>query len=74
MKAIEVALVLLILVPAFVNFYTPIYNRANPTLAGMPFFYWFQILLLAICVIPYLAFTYIEKKRQTPPVLPSTKM
>ena len=74
MKAIEISLFLLIFAPAFINFFTPIYNHANPTLGGLPFFYWFPILLLAICVIPYLAFTYIEKKRQSPPLLPSAKM
>jgi hypothetical protein len=30
---------------------------------GMPFFWWFQILLLALTTIPYLVFTYIQGKR-----------
>ncbi len=59
-----IALALLIIVPAFINFYTPIYNYSKPALDGMPFFYWFQILLLALTTIPYLAFTFIEKRRR----------
>ncbi|MGI0078531.1 MAG: DUF3311 domain-containing protein [Nitrososphaerales archaeon] len=58
-----ITLALLIIVPSFINFFIPIYNYVNPQLGGMPFFYWFQILLLALTTIPYLAFTYIEKKR-----------
>ena len=33
---------LLLLVPLLVLF-TPLYNRVNPKLFGMPFFYWFQL-------------------------------
>ncbi|HET9604828.1 MAG TPA: DUF3311 domain-containing protein [Gemmatimonadales bacterium] len=34
---------LLFLVVTFVALWVPLYNRTEPTLAGMPFFYWFQI-------------------------------
>ncbi|HKW04414.1 MAG TPA: hypothetical protein VJN71_03855 [Nitrososphaerales archaeon] len=59
----HIGLALLLVIPGFINFFTPIYNYANPTLDGMPFFFWFQILLLAFTTIPYLAFSYIEKRR-----------
>lgn len=59
----KLVLVLLIVVPGFLNFYTPLYNYSDPTLDGMPFFYWFQIVLLGAMVIPYVAFTYIEDRR-----------
>jgi len=29
----------------------PIYNKINPTLGGLPIFYWYQILLLAVTTI-----------------------
>ena len=32
-----------VLIPAF-------YNKADPTLGGMPFFYWYQMLWIAISV------------------------
>ncbi len=62
-KLTKLLLVLLIAVPAFLNFYTPLYNFTNPTLGGMPFFYWFQIVLLGSMVIPYAIFTYVEERR-----------
>jgi hypothetical protein len=63
-KPVQIGLVLLIVVPAFINFYVPIYNFINPELGGLPFFYWFQILLLLLTTLPYLAFSYIENKRK----------
>ncbi|MDG6908239.1 MAG: hypothetical protein JRN20_20915 [Nitrososphaerota archaeon] len=57
-----IALILLLAVPAFLNIYTPLYNSNTPYLDGLPYFYWFQILLLLLCIGPYLAFTYIERK------------
>jgi len=45
-----------------INFYTPLYNYVNPKFEGLPFFYWFQIMMLFIVVIPYLAFTYLAKR------------
>ncbi len=37
---------LLILVP--LTMWVPLYNRVEPTLAGFPFFYWFQLLTIVI--------------------------
>ncbi len=38
----------LLLVPVILPLLTPIYDRDRPTLAGMPFFYWFQLGLAAL--------------------------
>jgi hypothetical protein len=38
----------LLLVPVILPLLTPIYNRERPTFAGMPFFYWFQLGLVAL--------------------------
>ncbi|MGH6967653.1 MAG: DUF3311 domain-containing protein [Stellaceae bacterium] len=32
----------------FVSLWVPVYNRIEPTFIGLPFFYWFQILLILI--------------------------
>ncbi len=61
----KVLLVLLIVIPAFLNFYAPLYNYASPSLGGMPFFYWFQIVLLGSMVIPYVIFSSVEEGRST---------
>lgn len=39
---------LLFLVVTVVALWVPIYNRTEPTLAGMPFFYWFQIAWIVV--------------------------
>jgi|BEDMetMinimDraft_2_1075160.scaffolds.fasta_scaffold00198_9 O-antigen/teichoic acid export membrane protein len=62
MRAIHVVMALLLIVPILINFYTPLYNYVNPKFEGLPFFYWFQIMMLFIVVIPYLAFTYLAKR------------
>ncbi|MEM3670391.1 MAG: DUF3311 domain-containing protein [Thermoprotei archaeon] len=62
-KGTAVVLVLLLLVISLINVLTPIYNFANPYLFGMPFFYWFQIILLPIGTVLYLIFSFIENNR-----------
>jgi hypothetical protein len=41
---------LLLIVP-FIALLTPLYNQKTPELAGMPFFYWFQLLIIPIGVV-----------------------
>lgn len=40
---------LLLLVPLF-SLFTPLYNRIDPKLLGIPFFYWFQLFSVFIGV------------------------
>jgi Protein of unknown function (DUF3311) len=39
---------LLFVVLFFVALWVPLYNRVEPTLLGMPFFYWFQLVLILV--------------------------
>ncbi|WP_199429020.1 DUF3311 domain-containing protein [Qaidamihabitans albus] len=41
---------LLLIIPFWILI-TPIYNREGPALFGMPFFYWFQFVGIAVGVI-----------------------
>ncbi|MCL5423745.1 MAG: DUF3311 domain-containing protein [Candidatus Marsarchaeota archaeon] len=41
----------LIIIPFLVYFSVPLYNITNPAIGGLPFFYWFQILMLPITAI-----------------------
>lgn len=46
---------LLLLVPYAAYFWVPFYNRLDPALFGIPFFYWWQILwviLTPACIAP----------------------
>jgi len=71
-SSVKIVLALLLAVPIAINIYLPIYNRVNPELGGLPFFWWFQMFLLAICVVPYLAFSFIENAR-TKDAIPITE-
>ena len=50
---------LLIIVPML----TPIYNRVNPMLFGIPFFYWFQIMFIPL-EIALITLVYQATKRR----------
>ncbi len=40
----------LLLVPLLVTLYPPIYNRRTPELFGIPFFYWYQLVIISVGV------------------------
>jgi len=40
----------LLLLPLVVTLYPPLYNRVTPELAGIPFFYWYQLAVIAVGV------------------------
>jgi hypothetical protein len=45
--------------------WVPLYNRIEPTLFGIPFFYWYQMLwtvLGALCIVP--VYLYEERRRK----------
>jgi hypothetical protein len=50
---------LLLLIPYFAMLWVPSYNRVFPMLAGIPFFYWYQMLWIvlgaAVMIPVYLA-------------------
>jgi hypothetical protein len=44
----------LLVLPCLIALATPFYNSIEPSLAGIPFFYWFQLILIpvsAICIV-----------------------
>ena len=41
----------LLLLPLVAVLYPPLYNRRSPELLGMPFFYWWQFLMVVVSVI-----------------------
>jgi uncharacterized membrane protein len=58
-KKRHIILVLLILIPSFVNLGVPIYNRDSPEFFGIPFFYWFQTTWLFASAGFYIVFAYL---------------
>ena len=51
-------LVILVCIPATLSLAVPLYNNATE-FYGLPFFYWFQIILLASSTGFYLAYSFI---------------
>jgi len=41
----------ILFIPFFVAIWVPLYNRMEPSLYGIPFFYWFQFVLIVIAAI-----------------------
>ena len=62
---------LLFLIPLLAMLWVPSYNRLEPTLGGVPFFYWYQLawILLGAGIV-LLVFT-IERKIAPTPKSPS---
>jgi hypothetical protein len=41
----------LLLIPLIGTLIPPLYNHEDPTLAGIPFFYWYQLLWVPLSVL-----------------------
>lgn len=54
---------LLLIIPTAVLLALPLYNRENPTLLGLPFFYWFQGLWLFVAALMYVVAARILVRR-----------
>ena len=42
---------LFLIVPSLLLLFPPLYNRIEPALIGMPFFYWFQLVLIPVAAL-----------------------
>ena len=42
---------LFLVVPSLLLLVPPLYNRIEPALIGMPFFYWFQLVLIPVTAL-----------------------
>ena len=52
----------LLLVPIIVPLLTFLYNRETPRLFGIPFFFWFQMLLAPLAVIASVSAFYLARR------------
>ncbi len=41
----------LLLIPVVASLSVPFYNRVEPAIGGVPFFYWFQLALVLVCTL-----------------------
>ncbi|GGM34160.1 DUF3311 domain-containing protein [Dactylosporangium sucinum] len=52
----------LLVVPTVAPLLVPLYNRADPTLWGVPFFYWYQ-LACAVLAIVVISVVYLATRK-----------
>ncbi len=61
-----VLIIIILIPPVVVPLWVPLYDKADPTLWGFPFFYWFQFLLIIcaaiITIIAYLLSVVADRK------------
>jgi hypothetical protein len=46
---------LLLLIPCVIAVWVPLFNSVGPELFGIPFFYWFQLLLVPVSALAIFA-------------------
>lgn len=54
---------LLLVIPCVLALWVPLFNMEEPALFGMPFFYWFQLLLIPVSALLILAADRFRKRR-----------
>ena len=52
---------LLLLIPCIAALCPPLYNFSSPELFGVPFFYWFQLLLVPVSALTIYAFDRLAR-------------
>ncbi len=52
---------LLLLIPCVIALWAPFYNSTSPALFGVPFFYWFQLLLVPVSALAIYAADRLRK-------------
>jgi hypothetical protein len=53
---------LLFLIPFFAMMWVPSYNRIEPTLGGVPFFYWYQLAWILLGAVIVLVVFALDRK------------
>ncbi|HEX2132043.1 MAG TPA: DUF3311 domain-containing protein [Actinophytocola sp.] len=57
---------LLLLLP-FIVLFTPLFNRDEPAFVGLPFFYWFQFVLILVGVLSTMTVYRMTRTARTVP-------
>jgi hypothetical protein len=52
---------ILLLVPCILALWVPLYNSISPTLFDIPFFFWFQLVLVPVSALAILAADRVGK-------------
>ena len=63
-KRFRVLRLVLLAVPFFAVLWPPLYNRAEPALGGIPFFYWYQMLWIVLTAVLLLIVYRIDRRNE----------
>jgi hypothetical protein len=55
----------LLVIPIVLPLLVPLYNRMNPRLFGVPFFYWIQLAIVPVSIVTLTAVYQLTKGRRT---------
>lgn len=58
------AIHLLLLIPYFAVLWTPLFNRIEPMLWGIPFFYWYQLLWIVLGVAVMIPVYFADERAE----------
>ena len=63
------AAAILLIAAVIASLWVPLYARSSPKLGALPFFYWYQlILVIAVAIVSYVAYLLLRPGRAaTPP-------
>lgn len=53
---------LLLIIPFALVAWVPLYNRIEPTLLGIPFFYWYQLAAIIVGALVVMAVYYLDRR------------
>jgi hypothetical protein len=59
LTANKAVLAILLIIPIVINLAVILYNVAAPAVLGLPFFWWFQIVMLPVSALFYIAFAFL---------------
>jgi Protein of unknown function (DUF3311) len=62
-----VAAAILLLAAVIASFWVPIYARSTPKLGSLPFFYWYQLILVpVIAIVSWIAYLLVKSPGRAP--------
>ncbi|MEM0373873.1 MAG: DUF3311 domain-containing protein [Sulfolobaceae archaeon] len=60
----SIFILIITIIIALLYFIPQIVNNVEPRLAGLSFFYWYQILLLFVAAIGYFIVSYVSERKR----------
>ncbi|BFH73824.1 DUF3311 domain-containing protein [Sulfurisphaera javensis] len=61
-SAYYIAMLIVVIIILILYSLFPLYDKVNPTIAGLPMFYWYQILMLGVTTVISFLVAYFVKE------------